>query len=184
MADQTPAATSKSMTVGFCTTVCFGLGEQVHGVEGENCFCMGNLKNAPPLTNRHCRTKCPGDYSQICGGPGAISVTKTSDNSVVEVMVLFGGKNDPNFEIVYKNGETCESDLPSPPMPNMQVQAWATRKDRYFIMCGGCDNDLSAPCTSKSYQIHYLYKNHILQGVLSLYIFNYLKCLNILSLIL
>ena len=137
------------MTVGFCSTVCLRVSKTVHGVEGENCFCFDNMKNAPPLTNRHCRTKCPGDNSQICGGPGAISVTKTTDYSVVEVLALFGGKNDPTFEILYKNGEKCESDLPTPPEPNMQVNSWATRKDRYLIMCGGCKNDLSAGCTSK-----------------------------------
>ena len=142
------------MTVGFCTQVCLAVSQSFHGVEGENCFCFGNLKNAPPLTNRHCRTKCPGDHSQICGGPGAMSVAKSTDESIVEVMALFGGKNDPTFEILYKNGETCESDLPSPPEPNMQVNAWTTRKDRYFITCGGCNNDFAAACASNFFKNH------------------------------
>ena len=151
LADQTPKATSSSMTVGFCTQVCLAISKSFHGVEGQNCFCFDNLKNTPPLTNRHCRTKCPGDQSQICGGAGAISVAKSTDESIVEVMAIFGGKDDPTFEILYKNGETCTSDLASPPEPNMVVNAWTTRKDRYFIMCGGCNNDAGGACTSKSY---------------------------------
>ena len=78
-----------------------------------------------------------------------MSVAKSTDESIVEVMAIFGGKDDPTFEILYKNGETCTSDLPSPPEPNMVANAWTTRKDRYFIMCGGCNAPDGATCTSK-----------------------------------
>ena len=59
LADQTPTASSKSMTVGYCVLICkaasSGSGTNFAGIEGENCLCFNNFVNVFPLTNRHCR---------------------------------------------------------------------------------------------------------------------------------
>ena len=81
-----------------------------------------------------------------------MSVINLVDKSISEVLVLYGGKDDANFEIVDKDGNTCTSNIPSPPVPNMDFYGWTTRKDRYFIMCGGCDCNADCnpnSCTSK-----------------------------------
>ena len=151
LSDQTPTASAKSMSPGACAQICkavsSGDGSKFSGVEGPNCFCFDTLNDAPPLTNRHCRKKCLSDNSQICGGQGAMSVTNLYDDSIVEVMVNYGGFDDQTFEIVYKNGETCESNIPSPP-EKIEIGAWTTRKDRYFIMCSGCHDCSNAMCAS------------------------------------
>ena len=149
LSDQTPTASAKSMSPGACAQVCkavsSGAGSKFSGVEGPNCFCFDTLHDASPLTNRHCRTKCLSDSSQICGGQGAMSVTNLFDRSIAEVMVNYGGFDDQTFEIVYKDGQTCESNIPSPPT-KLELASWTQRKDRYFIMCGGCDDCSSAMC--------------------------------------
>ena len=100
------------MTLAFCVKVCMSLDPQpkFSGVEGENCFCFDSLINSEPLTNKHCYTKCPGDKSVLCGGHGAMSVTNLVENSVHEVLVLYGGYDNPKFEVINKNGDVCIAD--------------------------------------------------------------------------
>ena len=105
-------ASSKSMTLAFCVKVCMSLDTttKFSGVEGENCFCFDSLINSDPLTNKHCHTKCPGDKAVLCGGPGAMSVTNLVENSIHEVLVLYGGYNNPKFEVINKKGDVCTAD--------------------------------------------------------------------------
>ena len=100
------------MTLAFCVKVCMSLATSTKfsGVEGENCFCFDTLINSDPLTNKHCHTKCPGDKSVLCGGHGAMSVTNLEENSVHEVLVLYGGYDNPKFEVINKNGDVCIAD--------------------------------------------------------------------------
>ena len=131
------------MSVGFCVHICkavsSGSGTKFAGVEGENCLCFDSLNKVQPLTNRHCRLKCKGDASQICGGHGAMTVINIVDNSINEVMVTYGGPNDANFQVIRSDGWACDAtDIPSPPDTDLIGPAFTTRKDRYFIICGGC----------------------------------------------
>ena len=44
-------------------------------LQGGKCYCLNSLANgAKRLSNSQCRTRCPGDLSQICGGKGSLSV--------------------------------------------------------------------------------------------------------------
>ena len=44
-------------------------------LQGGKCYCLNALANgAKRLSNSQCRTRCPGDLSQICGGKGSLSV--------------------------------------------------------------------------------------------------------------
>ena len=56
LADQTPKATSSSMTVGFCTQVCLAVSQSFHGVEGETdfkCTMCDNEYDQKVLLNQH-----------------------------------------------------------------------------------------------------------------------------------
>ena len=64
--------TSSSMTVDMCITACKENGFDYASPRGENCFC-GNEFGKNGISN-NCNTPCPGDPSQICGGPSANSV--------------------------------------------------------------------------------------------------------------
>ena len=48
-----------------------------------------------------------------------MSVINLVDNSINEVLVIYGGRNSPHFEIVNKDGSTCTSNIPSPPLTNI-----------------------------------------------------------------
>ena len=127
------------MSVGFCVHICqavdSGAGSKFAGIADQSCFCFDDLNNDQPLTNRHCRTKCPGDFSQICGGPGAMSVIKLVDDTINEVLLVY----DSEFEIITKDGTVCPaSSLPALPDADLKWYGWTTRKDRYLIVCGGC----------------------------------------------
>ena len=45
--------------------------------------------------------------SVLCGGHGAMSVTNLVENSIHEVLVLYGGYNNPKFEVINKKGDVC-----------------------------------------------------------------------------
>ena len=152
------------MSVGFCVHICqavdSGAGSKFAGIEGQNCYCFDNLNNDEPLTNRHCRAKCPGEFSQICGGPGAMSVIKLVDDSINEVLLVYGGKDDPGYEIISKDGTVCTaSSLPNFPDTDLKWYGWTTRKDRYLIICGGAHTDSS---DSKSTTFQLLAHSHII----------------------
>ena len=158
------------MTLAFCVKVCMSLATSTKfsGVEGENCFCFDTLINSDPLTNKHCHTKCPGDKSVLCGGHGAMSVTNLEENSVHEVLVLYGGYDNPKFEVINKNGDVCIADtIPgicshfshvyillyytkiifAEPPEKIKYAGYTWRKDRYFFICGGCVIDDTDQCT-------------------------------------
>jgi hypothetical protein len=66
-----------SMTPQLCQSYCTGLGLSLSGVEySSECYCGNVLSNGATLGSTNCNMICPGDESQICGGPGALSVFK------------------------------------------------------------------------------------------------------------
>ena len=138
-----PSSSSTSMTIGFCAQVCNASSETLMaGISDMDCFCFNSVKGFQLLSNRHCRTKCPGDFSQVCGGNGALSVINLDDKSVEEVLVLYGDNGGSDFLVLNSNIDLCSAAIPRLPEENLRHFGWTTRKDRYFIICGGCD------CTS------------------------------------
>ena len=49
---------------------------------GSHCFCGNSYGKYGQLPESRCNVTCPGDHSQICGGPGANSVYGLRRNSV------------------------------------------------------------------------------------------------------
>ena len=73
-----------------------------------------------------------------------MSVIKFVDDSINEVLLVYGGKDDPGYEIITKDGTVCTaSSLPNFPDTDLKWHGWTTRKDRYLIVCGGAHTDSS-----------------------------------------
>ena len=59
----------------YCTDRCNADGYRIAGVSDQNCYCGDDLgPEAAEVVSTSCENKCPGDNSQICGGPNRLSV--------------------------------------------------------------------------------------------------------------
>ena len=72
-----------TMSYETCAQACcaanFNGGDVLVGVEyGVQCYCGHGFAVANPPKSTACRTKCPGNSSQTCGGSDAINVYKAS----------------------------------------------------------------------------------------------------------
>ncbi|CAG8584870.1 2556_t:CDS:1 [Ambispora gerdemannii] len=84
--------TFTNMTVDKCIDFCKKGGFNYTGLEmGTECYC-GNTYDPTNLKTEECSTSCPGNNSQMCGGPLALSVYEvpplTSAHSVTPASVL------------------------------------------------------------------------------------------------
>jgi hypothetical protein len=67
-----PGITPDQMTIEVCQAACSGDGYEYFGLEfARECYCGQSL---PTVTSDQCNMACTGDSSEICGGPGALSI--------------------------------------------------------------------------------------------------------------
>lgn len=70
-------ADNQQLTVESCIAACVAAGYTVAGMEySAQCFCDNYISNggAPASANSQCAMTCGGNASEICGGPGLLSV--------------------------------------------------------------------------------------------------------------
>lgn len=59
----------------YCTNRCAADGYRIAGVTDQYCYCGNELSSeAAEVVSTSCENSCPGDPSQICGGPNRLSV--------------------------------------------------------------------------------------------------------------
>lgn len=64
----------------YCTTLCAGQGYSVAGVSDGYCYCGNALgSQTVEVVSTSCENVCPGDDTQICGGPNRLSVFASVD---------------------------------------------------------------------------------------------------------
>ncbi|CAG8820330.1 43101_t:CDS:1, partial [Gigaspora margarita] len=86
-----------TMTVDKCIEFCRQNNFEFAGLEiGTQCFCAHNYDHVNQLSSDECSTSCAGDNNQICGGPLALSVYRTSEiknNPPLQIIlpIVFGG---------------------------------------------------------------------------------------------
>ncbi|WVQ79634.1 hypothetical protein IAT38_001734 [Cryptococcus sp. DSM 104549] len=71
------SAYGSDMTIEKCTTVCADAGLPLAGIEyGSECYCGSTFANGASLDllSTQCTMNCPGDETETCGGPNALSV--------------------------------------------------------------------------------------------------------------
>ena len=67
----------QQITASNCADHCSKIGMSMSGTEnGGQCFCGNSLVNSKKIDASKCSSKCNGDDSQTCGGPGALTVHK------------------------------------------------------------------------------------------------------------
>jgi len=70
-----------NMTIEICTSYCAGKGYSLAGVEyGTECYCSSQLSGgaSTSLVSGQCYMTCPGNSSEMCGGPNAIQLYQLS----------------------------------------------------------------------------------------------------------
>ena len=68
----------EAMTSSGCAAYCSKMKYSMAGTEnGGQCFCGNSLVQSKAMPSTSCKTPCQGDASQICGGPGMLSVFKS-----------------------------------------------------------------------------------------------------------
>lgn len=69
-----------NMTVSMCQAYCWALGAPYFAIsKGSVCTCGVRLPETPPTPDETlCTTRCPGNSSEVCGGPNAASVFRTN----------------------------------------------------------------------------------------------------------
>ena len=69
----------EAMTSSGCAAYCSKMKYSYAGTEnGGQCFCANALVQSKALPATSCAIACQGDAKQICGGPGTLSVFKSS----------------------------------------------------------------------------------------------------------
>ncbi|KAE9379342.1 WSC-domain-containing protein [Stipitochalara longipes BDJ] len=80
--DRTLSSTSftdTSMTVEVCSSFCGARGYTYFGVEySTECYCGNTLGTSTTATDGRCNMACGGSATEICGGPGGLSLYKFS----------------------------------------------------------------------------------------------------------
>jgi len=68
------------MTIEACEAYCTGLTFDIWGVEyGGECYCGNSLAQGSfPAFTTDCAMPCPGDTTEVCGGPNRLSLYGTS----------------------------------------------------------------------------------------------------------
>jgi hypothetical protein len=88
---------------------CNGLGYSIAGLEySSQCFCDNYVRNEAALaaSDSQCAMKCSGDNTEVCGGPGLISLYSTSRPAVAPVAAV--KKTDLPQSWVYRGCYTDE----------------------------------------------------------------------------
>ncbi|KAF8249168.1 WSC-domain-containing protein [Wilcoxina mikolae CBS 423.85] len=66
---------STDLTPQMCQQHCTSLSFPLSGVEySTECYCGTVLSSGATLGSQNCNMPCPGDVTQICGGPSALSI--------------------------------------------------------------------------------------------------------------
>ena len=69
----------EAMTSSGCAAYCSKMKYSMAGTEnGGQCFCGNSLVQSKAMPSTSCKTACAGDKTQVCGGPGALSVFKSA----------------------------------------------------------------------------------------------------------
>ncbi|GAB7342552.1 hypothetical protein MBLNU457_g0730t1 [Dothideomycetes sp. NU457] len=129
--------TNDNMTIQMCQTYCTSNGYRLSGVEyGNQCFCDLTVNPTGHFygglnTFSGCNALCPGDKSQICGGPALMNVYNNTDprmkvtnntaNSVIQ-MTAPVAKFDKNYIGCYSdNGPRTLNGTSTYDLTNMTV---------------------------------------------------------------
>lgn len=136
-----PDYNSEAMTIEYCGQMCqaSGLSNKYMGLEKNHCFCLESLAPASYLlSNQHCHVKCPGDPAELCGGKGAVSLHQLNNETLIDVLVVAGGRSH-KFEastVINVEGQEC-SDHGIPDLPKNKDAPFTVIEDHTLVRCGG-----------------------------------------------
>ena len=140
---------SESMSLDYCGHMCqiSNVDSTFMGVQANKCYCINDISGSLQLSNRVCNTKCPGDFAELCGGRGSISIHKLKNDSFTDVLAIvsgsFGGQKN-QFNVILENGTECiDHEIPSPLPLNPENRGVTVIEDHTLVVCGGnTNNDL------------------------------------------
>ncbi|CDZ98531.1 beta-1,6-N-acetylglucosaminyltransferase, contains WSC domain [Phaffia rhodozyma] len=84
------SSTYASMTQTLCTKRCESAGYAFAGTSGNTCYCGSSLSSSSDVSSSLCSTACPGDSSESCGGSSAMTVSKSSLFTNVNIPSISG----------------------------------------------------------------------------------------------
>lgn len=98
--------TADNMTVEYCQSYCTANGYRISGLEyGTECYCDLAVNPTAQLTGNYstrygCMMTCPGNRSEICGGPNYMSIYNNTDPDFVSTTDLSGSVEQLTYTVL------------------------------------------------------------------------------------